>query len=480
MLPFSTLIHLSDDGKLPIYLKISNAIIEQISKGTIRPGTRLPSTRSLAQMLQVHRKTVVAAYEELDAQGWIETRSTQGTFVNNQLPIVEPVPLQGTSPKSTPIVQTSNSPDDSETLLRYRFDDGFPDTRLAPLTALGREYSSLVKDRKFTRHLTYTANYYGDRKLREQLVLHLKDTRGIYVDTSQILISRGSIMAFYLILSTLLSPGGCVVVGSPGYQTFNRIVEQVGGRLIEIPVDELGLQVDELERVCQSNKIEFVYLVPHHHHPSTVTLSPERRIQLLELSKQVGFRIIEDDYDFDFHFESSPILPLTSLNHTGHIIYVGSFSKTVAPSLRLGFIVASEEILAKLSQLRRLIDRTGDPVLERAVARLLEYGEIKRHLNKALKAYHARRDLLCRLLREELSEVVSFQVPEGGMAIWAKYDEQLNVERLCQEAKKRELYLPHPRTYPSPSGRHVRLGFSSMNEEELVEGFEIWKKVLGL
>ena len=474
MLPFEHLIQLSEDGKLPVYLKISNAIIEQISKGTIRAGTRLPSTRALAQMLQVHRKTVVAAYEELDAQGWIESRSTQGTFVNDKLPLVEAVPL---ADARLPQPNLSD-PEVAESLLRYRFDDGFPDTRLAPLTALGREYSSLLKDRKFTRHLTYTSNYFGDQKLREQVALHLRDTRGIYVGTDQLLISRGSIMAFYLILTSYLSPGGIVAVGSPGYQTFNLIVNQLGGKLLEVPVDAQGMRVDWLEESCRKDLIEFVYIVPHHHHPTTVTLSPERRLRLLELARQYDFRIIEDDYDFDFHYQSSPILPLTSLNHQGHVIYVGSFSKTVAPSLRLGFMVASREMLKQLSQLRRLIDRTGDPVLERAVARLLEYGEIKRHLNKALRAYHARRDLLCRLLREELPDVFSFQVPEGGMAIWAEFAPWVDIDRLCEAAAKRNLYMPHPTSYPSPSGRHVRLGFSSMDEDEMLRAFGILRGLM--
>ncbi|MEM7370111.1 MAG: PLP-dependent aminotransferase family protein [Bacteroidota bacterium] len=474
MLPFASLLHLSDDSKLPVYLRISNAIIEQISQGTIRPGTRLPSSRALADMLQVHRKTIVAAYDELYAQGWIESRSTKGTFVNDQLPTVDPVPLT----PSTPDQELTSSGLSQEVLLPLRFDDGFPDTRLAPLASLGKEYSSLLKDRKFTRYLTYTSNFMGDQKLREQIALHLRDTRGIYVSTDHILISRGSIMAFYLILVSHLSPGAGVLVGAPGYQTFNKIVSRTGGRLLEIPVDESGLQVDHIAELCETELVEFVYVVPHHHHPTTVTLSPERRLRLLELSKQYGFRIIEDDYDFDFHYESGAILPLTSLNHQGKVIYVGSFSKTIAPSLRLAFVVASPEILGDLAELRRLIDRSGDPVLERAVARLLEYGEIRRHLNKAVKVYRSRRDLLCRLLGEELSDYISFQVPEGGMAIWAKYAQHLNIESISQAAAKEGLYVPLPQAYPSPSGRHVRLGYSSMNEEEIRQAFGMLKALI--
>lgn len=474
MLPFASLLQLSDDSKLPVYLRISNAIIEQISKGTIQPGTRLPSTRNLASMLKVHRKTIVAAYDELYAQGWIESRSTQGTFVNDQLPIVDPVPLIRSDNNQT--WTASQKP--QEVLLPLRFDDGFPDTRLAPLAALGKEYSSLLKDRKFTRNLTYTSNFMGDQKLREQIVLHLRDTRGIYVDTDHILISRGSIMAFYLILVSHLSRGGGVLVGTPGYQTFNKIVSKIGGKLLEVPVDESGLQVDRVAELCETESVEFVYVVPHHHHPTTVTLSPERRLQLLELSKQYGFRIIEDDYDFDFHYESGAILPLTSLNHQGNVIYVGSFSKTIAPSLRLAFVVASPEILSELAELRRLIDRSGDPVLERAVARLLEYGEIRRHLNKAVRVYRSRRDLLCQLLQEHLTDYISFNVPEGGMAIWAEYAKELDIETISREAAQQGLFVPLPQTYPSPSGRHVRLGYSSMNEEEIQQAFEMLKGLI--
>lgn len=478
MLPFSRLLQLSDDSKLPVYLKISNAIIEQISQGNILPGTRIPSSRALAEILQVHRKTVIAAYDELFAQGWIETRSTKGTFVNDRLPIVQPLSLSSSS--SPPPLPASTHHQKSKQLLRYRFDDGFPDIRLAPLAALGGEYSSLLKDRKFSRMLSYTSNFYGDLKLREQIAQHLRDTRGIYVDKDHILISRGSIMAFYLILNNFLPAGGRVVVGAPSYQTFNMIVKREQGELLEVDVDEDGLRIDRIEQLCQQKAIDFVYVVPHHHHPTTVTLSPERRIRLLELAKRFDFRIIEDDYDFDFHFESSPILPLTSLNHQDKVIYVGSFSKTVAPSLRLGFVVASREILDRLAEHRRLIDRTGDPVLERAVARLLAHGEIRRHLNKALKAYQARRNLLCRLMEEELSDWISFHKPEGGLAIWARYEDTVDIKRLCAAAAKQDVFLPHPDQYPSPSGRHVRLGYSSMNEEELREAFVRLKRAFHL
>ena len=304
---------------------------------------------------------------------------------------------------------------------RYQFDDGAPDIRLAPLKALAREYSSLLKNHHFIRSLSYSEELRGDPRLRDSLTRYLKDTRGIHVQAGNILVTRGSVMAFYLYLSRFLHEDDQVVVGKPGYWAFNRLVSIHKGKLIPVPVDDWGLDIDRLATICRKQTVKLVYVVSHHHHPTTVTLSPQRRLQLLELAEQHDFMILEDDYDYDFHYRSSPVLPLASLNHGGRVVYVGSFSKTVAPGLRTGFLVGSSQLVEQLAAVRRFIDRMGDFTLERAISHLLDSGEIRRHLNKSLLTYRKRRDLLCSLLKDELRDRVSFKTPEGGMAVWTKF-----------------------------------------------------------
>ena len=469
MLPFKSIIHLKGDSRLPLYNKIANSVIEEISKGTLRPGSRLPGSRQLSEILGVHRKTVVAAYDELLAQGWIQTRGRSGTFVHHDLPAIQKASIPSYEIKDAE--RPALIKEDAHITLR--FDDGFPDIRLAPLKSLAKEYSSLLKNNNFIKSLSYSSEIHGDSILRKELCNHLKDTRGIYVDPQHILISRGSIIAFYLIVNSFVSKNDVVVVGAPGYNTFNDIVKNKNGRLIEVKVDRFGLDIVDIEKVCQDHKIKFLFAISHHHHPTTVTLSAERRIQLIELSKKYDFQIIEDDYDYDFHYESSPVLPLASLQHEGRVIYVGSFSKTITPALRLGFVVADPMLIDQLADMRRYIDRSGDVVLERATAHLIKFGEIRRHLNKALRLYKKRRDLLCFLLKKHFLLDILFDVPEGGMAIWVTFADHVDIPKLIATANKNGLKITPP--FHTESSRSTRLGFASLNEGEIQKAVVLLK-----
>jgi GntR family transcriptional regulator/MocR family aminotransferase len=469
MLPFKSIITIKEDSRLPLYNKIANSVIEAISKGTLRPGSRLPGSRSLSDMLGVHRKTVVAAYDELLAQGWIQTRGRAGTFVHDQLPAISKV----SSASYSSLVPPLESKDRRDNHIRIRFDDGHPDIRLAPLHALAKEYSSLLKNNNFIQSLGYTTQFCGDIVLRQEICHHLIDTRGIYVDAEHILISRGSIMAFYLIINSFISEGEAVVVGAPGYISFNEIVKHRNGKLISVEVDQEGLKIDVIEKICEQQPVKFVLAISHHHHPTTVTLSAARRIRLIELSKKYNFKIIEDDYDYDFHYDSSPVLPLASLQHEGRVFYVGSFSKTVAPSFRLGFVVADPASIKRMADMRRYIDRTGDPVLERATAHLIKFGEIRRHLNKALRLYKKRRDLMSSLLKQYFPKDIFFEVPEGGMAIWITFAKHVNISKIISTANKNGLEITSPEYYQTE--RQTRFGFASLNEDEIKTGVEILK-----
>jgi GntR family transcriptional regulator / MocR family aminotransferase len=165
-----------------------------------------------------------------------------------------------------------------------------------------------------------------------------------------------------------------VIIGEPGYVTAALTFQRAGAILNRVPVDDYGINVEAIEKLCKRKKIRFVYLIPHHHHPTTVTLSLERRIRLLNLASQYKFAIIEDDYDF--HYNSSPILPMTSLDQRGNVIYVGTLSKTLVPAVRIGFLVAPKDFIAEATAVSRSIDFQGDSLLEIAIAELYRSGFI--------------------------------------------------------------------------------------------------------
>ncbi|MEN0049670.1 MAG: PLP-dependent aminotransferase family protein, partial [Bacteroidota bacterium] len=201
-------------------------------------------------------------------------------------------------------------------------------------------------------------------------------------------------------------------------------------------------------------------------------------MQLLMLAQKYRFAIIEDDYDYDFHFERSPILPMASSDTVGSVIYVGSLSKTIAPGLRTGYIVAPKNLITAISQISRNMDCHGNHALERAIAILYQDGEIKRYHKKSLLIYLKRRDLFCQLLREQLGDIVQFEVPKGGLAVWVKFDGRYPVQVIKRRALELGLRLPKSifKNMDSKKVNAIRMGFASLEEEEMREAVEILRQ----
>ena len=401
MLPFENIIHVDRNSNIAIYKQIAISIINAINNGTLKAGAKLPSSRELSKLLDLHRKTIVAAYEELSAQDWIQSSPRKSITVSNQIPILYPKIdakqnkiLAYENKLSLPFKivkkEAKNSENDNS---KITINDGYPDVRLSPLDELLKTYRSYLA-RNYAIENAHIGNDQGTISLREELAEFLAESRGLNIKPDNILITHGAQMSIYLASKLLLNDGDIVVVGNPNYSNANETFVEVGAKLLEVNVDANGLDVEKIDQICRKKKITAVYVIPHHHYPTTVTLSVERRMKLLALSQQYSFVIIEDDYDYDYHYNSSPYLPLANANHSGNVIYIGSFSKILDPSLRIGFMVAPANFIAQTVALRKLIDVGGDGYMQNALASLIKNGELKRHLKRALKAYHFRRDFL--------------------------------------------------------------------------------------
>lgn len=486
------MIQLDAKSRMPKYVQLANGFIKEISCGNLAAGLKLPGSRTLANHFGVHRKTIIATYEELEAQGWIETIPAKGSFVSNKIPISKgqnfnAFKKESNSPLKKSLFSIKNKIEKEESILvpkfttfKYKFDDGVPDLRLAPIQVLARHYKSVLNSKYAVRKLNYTHDLKGNIHLRERLVTYLSETRSINVTPENIMIVRGSIMGFYLLFQIILESGSNVIVGETNFKAANEIIKNAHGNLLKVPVDGNGIDVDQVAEICKKKKIRAIYIVPHHHHPTTVSLSAERRMKLLQLAERYKFAIIEDDYDYDFHYESSPILPLASSDRSGVVAYVGSFSKSIAPAFRIGFVVGPENLISEMAKLRRYVDRQGDVMLERSIAMMLEEGEIRRHMRKALKTYHSRRDFFCDLLEREIGDFVKFKKPDGGLAVWTKFDKKINMTELCNSVGIKNLYLADSKRY-DPEGKELnftRLGFASMNEKEMIIAMKILKQEL--
>jgi len=484
-----SLVQINKESPVPVYLQIANSIISQIRRGVLKPENALPGSRVLADALNVHRKTVVAAYDELYAQSWVDSFPRRGIFVAKNLPDIAPKMLKENVGINSFPSQTSFEVDDKRAPAGKLYkpapeqniviNDGFPDTRLAPMELLVREYRRFGNYQFTSKYLMYGPAQ-GSENLRHELARFLSETRGMQVTAEHILITKGVQMAMYLTAQVLLSKRDVVIVPEPGYPAANETFKYAGAQLAFAPVDECGMDLDAVEEICKKKRVRLLYVIPHHHRPTAVTLSSERRMRLLELAMKYRFAILEDDYDYDYHYTSSPVLPLASADYYGSVIYVGSFAKTIAPGIRIGFVAAPQNLIEPLARLRRMIDRQGEQLLEEALANLLKNGDIGRHLKKTNKIYHERRDVFCSLLKDRLGEHVSFKIPDGGFAVWLQYLNGINAKEVAQKAAEMGLSLSNGDEYYYclANDNFVRLGFASLNLKEIEEGVDILSKAV--
>ncbi|WP_299124420.1 PLP-dependent aminotransferase family protein [uncultured Winogradskyella sp.] len=486
MFPFKTSIKFDRECNQALYLQLSNQIIQLIKNQTLAPNTKLPGSRTLAEQLDVHRKTIVACYDELLLQGWVESIPKKGTFVHSSLPVLEQQKLDnavvsdlknntGFSFYKYPILP-KKAPKKDRTIMYLN--DGVSDGRLTPIDEIARTYRRVCSKKNVFDHLSYGSTY-GNDTLRDVLVDYLNTTRGLHITKDNVLITRGSQMGIWLSSQLLFQKDDIVVVGNTNYGAADATFLNQHAKLERVMVDEHGLSTRDIENLCKRQQIKAVYVTSHHHHPTTVTLCAERRIRLLNLAKQYNFAIIEDDYDYDFNYNHAPILPLASHDNNGNVVYIGSVCKTVAPVFRIGYLIASRDFVDEASKLRGYVDRQGDALLELTFADFIKSGDLDRHIRKVMKIYKQRRDLFCKLLKDELGDFFAFEIPKGGMAVWTKLNPNYSWETISVVARNYKLEIGDWQRYDIEKLNHncIRIGFATYNEEEIYELINRFKEI---
>ncbi len=477
--PWRVNIVLSRRSRTALYLQIAHALIDEIRRGRLAPASALPGTRELAEELGVSRKTIVQAYEQLESQGWVTVELKRGTFVSSSLPVLETeqrvmpsrpadtppsvsIRLRGRAP-NLPIIRTD------EDILT--FDDGAPDARLAPTQELGRAYRRALLVAARSNRLGY-GDPRGMQILRQAISTMLNLDRGLSTTADTICTVRGSQMGIYLAARVLAGPGDAVVVEKLSYPPAREAFLAAGAEVLTVGLDAQGVRLDELEAACRRRRVRAVYLTPHHQFPTTVLLPPERRMRLLLLAEQFDFAIIEDDYDHEFHFTHQPVLPLASADRWGRVIYIGSLSKLLTPSIRIGYVAAARAVVERIALEAALIDRQGDPATETAIAEMIEAGEVRRHTRRVLKVYAERRQVFARLLTQSLGGLAEFSLPDGGLAVWLGLADRVNAARLPAAAADLRLRLYSGAAFSADGEavQGVRLGFARLNTAELTQG----------
>ncbi len=456
----------------PVVRQIARAIADHVRAGRLRPGERLPGTRTLSQVLDVHRNTVAAAYAELAAEGWIGSAPGRGTFVSAEIPTGLPRQPGASATARGPGYDLPPGPPPPPARVVSRdfidLEGGIPDLRLVPVAELARAYRRALRRPGILGY----GDPRGQDRLRAAIGAMLRSTRGLDPDPDRLLITRGAQLALAVAARALIRPGDVVAVEELGYAAAWEAFRAAGARLVPLPLDESGLRVDALEALARREKIRALYLTPHHQYPTTATLPAGRRLALLRLAAARRIAVVEDDFDCEFHYDGRPVLPLAASDPAGVVVYVGTLSKVLAPGLRLGYVHAPRETIDCFAEHRRYLDRQGDGALELAIAELLEDGEIPQHVWRMRRIYAPRRDALAAALRRELGGVLELTVPAGGMALWCRVAEDVDLDRWQQASAARGV--------PFETGRHfafdgaprqaLRLGFAAEAEKELREG----------
>ncbi len=429
-----------------LHKQIYDAYRVAVVDGILRPGHRVPSSRELASELEVSRFPVVNAYAQLLAEGYFESRVGSGTVVSNLLPerypsnnpSGEPIQLRS-GPRSIARSMSVFPPFKKPMWLRGQgaFRVGQVASEHFPL----RLWSSLVA--RHCREMDARAFDYGDRVigsrlLREQVSNYLKVSRAVRCDPEQVMIVTGSQQALEIAGRVLLDPGSPVWVEEPGYGFAQKALALSGCRLVPVPVDKEGLNVAAGTQLCR--KARAAVVTPSHQFPLGVTMSAGRRLQLLEWATKNGSWIIEDDYESEFRYKGAPISSLQGLDKDGRVIYVGTFSKVLFPSLRLGYVVVPADLVDYFATVRRAMDLGPPSFYQDVVAEFIAGGHFARHTRRMRVLYHERRNALVESLRDEFGSAGEVLGDEAGLQlVWALPEGTPDVP-IAEKAAREGLY----------------------------------------
>lgn len=418
---------LRESDKSTLQTQIFDQIRTMILNGQLRGDDPLPTTRELSAQLGVSRNTAVLAYERLISEGYICTKPYVGTFVSPDLPdtaFLSSASGSAASATPQPLAESPGIVDEGPQLRTHRLADpnrrrlaadfwvGRPDARTFPLKAWSQHIKALLKSA--SSKLTTYSDPAGLLELRQAVAKHLAPARGVVCDPDQVIIVGGCQDGFNLVGRLLVKPGSTAVVESPCYQGAAFVLESLGAKLHPVPIDREGLDVTQLPHV----KGAVAYVTPSHQYPIGVTMSLQRRIELLSWATQYDAYIMEDDYDSDFRFVGSPLTALKGLDRNERVIYLGTFSKCMGPGLRLGYVVVPRRLVESFRRMKMLMNNGQSWLEQAAMADFMASGEFGRHLRRIRQLYRERRDALLAALHKHFGECEIYGEQAGMHLVW--------------------------------------------------------------
>jgi 2-aminoadipate transaminase len=469
------LIDLNRNSAQPLYMQLAQNIQRRIHSGALPPGARLPTVRELAQQLGVTRLTIHSAYSELQAGGWVEATVGRGTFVAAQAATTEalPQPSREISPHGilNDMLRMAQLPG----MRSLAMADPAPE--FYPLREFGRALDEALASGG-PAMLSYTTPQ-GDPLLRTILADHLRE-RGVRASPDEILITSGVSQAMALIAQMLARPGDTVIVEQPTYLGLLNMLNAQGLRAVGAPVDEDGLVTDALEPLIQSHRPRFISTIPVFQNPSGVCLSAARRAALLDIAARYRLPVVEDDIYGRLAYEETAPPALKADDRHGLVLHIGSFSKSLLPGARIGYIAATPETIGRLVAAKQADDLCSPPLLQRALALFIQHGWLAAHLRRVIPRYRERRDALIAAMSQHFPSGLRWTTPRGGLCSWVALPHGTSTTDLYLATIERGVaFAPGDVFFSGPAPRpYMRLSFGTQPPEAIGEAVAILGDVL--
>lgn len=473
-------ISLNAESTIPLYRQLYQQVRAAIVAGSLLPSTKLPPTRELAAAHGIARVTAIQAYDQLEAEGFVVRRRGAGTFVAEALPLPRAATREYTpvlSPWGQRVVgleeRSPRSRPPGQVLVDFSFGRSFPHIFPYPVwrRLLARYLST--DDVMLSRY----GSVAGFHPLRVAIAGYLAGLRGVQCSPEQIVIVNGAQQALDILARLFLTEGDEVLVETPGYTAAFSLLQAYGARLTAVSVDEHGFPV---EAIPSTSEARLVFVTPANQFPRGGAMPAQRRLALLRWAEERSALIIEDDYDGALRYEGQPLAALQGLDRSGHVIYLGTFSKVLFPALRLGYVVLPPALLPAFIQAKSIVDRGAPTLTQAAVADFITEGHFERHLRRLRATYGRRRTLLVRLLRAQLGADIRFAAEPAGLHIMLYLDPGCDEASVVANAAATGVGVYpgapyHLQENPPPS---ILLGFSGLSADEIESGIRLLAKVL--
>lgn len=477
-LPLGTL-DLDPDAEAPLYRQLYDSLRGAILDGRLAAGARLPSSRLLASDLSVGRNTVLAAFEQLTAEGYLEAVVGAGTCVAKSLPddLLE-IAKGKVSARVKPVIASTTISARGNALASVKrvavpyerghgraFQHGLPAIDLFPMTLWSRLLARRARDHAGSLFGYETGA--GFRPLQEAIAAHAGAARGVVCTPDQVIVTTGAQAALMLAAQMVTDPGDEVWIEDPGYLGARGAFLGAGTKLVPVPVDAEGIDVDEGRK--RAAKPKLIYVTPSHQYPLGVTLSLQRRLALLDFARNADAWILEDDYDSEYRYTGRPLASLQGLDRSGHVLYMGTFAKTLFPALRIGYLIVPDGLIDAFRTAIRLTGHIPPASMQAALADFMTEGHYGTHVRRMRGVYATRRDTLIGAIETELGEWLEAAPGDGGMQMAAYLHPDADDKHAVSIAARADIHLSALSTYSltakPPQGLY--LGFSAIPETQI-------------